>query len=156
MMNKRTMVMLVLLAGLLVLAETGPALADGGPQWHRRRRPPMAWGWVWLESGAGVQLGFSCAAHVPADVVPPPTVTDVRGCRGEEGLELQCCPTDPGITRESGLVAVVAQSSPATVEHRIWSRFRTSMLRKLLIQRLSAKTIPPPVNRWIHDSFRKK
>ena len=36
----------------------------------------------------GVQFIIIIAEHMPADIVAPPTVTDIRGGRGEIGLKL--------------------------------------------------------------------
>ena len=53
-----------------------------------------------------------------ADVVAPITVEHVGGGRVVVRLEVERFPADDGITRESYLIAVVAQSAPTVIQHR--------------------------------------
>ena len=51
--------------------------------------------------------------HVPADVVAPPAVTDIRRRGGKVGLEGEARPGDEGIAGEAHRVAVAARAAVA-------------------------------------------
>ena len=89
---------------------------------------------------ARVHFGVNAvdAAHVSAEVVAPIAIEHIRGSVVEVGLEVERLPRDNGITRESHLIAVVAESAPAVIYHR-------SLLSVLLHIGEEAAACPPSV-----------
>ena len=72
--------------------------------------------------GAGVELrvhrGAVLVAHMATYVVAPIAVEHVRSGAVEVGQIVEAVPGDVGVARESYLIAVVAQSAPAVIQHR--------------------------------------
>ena len=72
--------------------------------------------------GAGVELrvnrGAVLVAHVSAYVVAPIAVEHVRSGAVEVRQIVEALPSDVGVAREAYLIAVVAKSAPAVIEHR--------------------------------------
>ncbi len=71
----------------------------------------------WAENAkldpTGVKLGIFNPLTVTTDVVAPPAVGNICGCRGHLRLKCQAFPGDNGIPRKADWVAMPAQAWPA-------------------------------------------